>query len=317
MRGYISIVVSVLFLLIILPNKAFSAPATNDIKQKNNKQVVAKKHNTSAEKSKSISKTKSKKVKICKRVAGKNITIISKTKKEADNRKQNEIEKTENDGEFVEYKTKKGDTIDKIAKMFNIDKDDILEANNLTGKKLSPRKVILIPKVVEEEKDDEFITLTNKTLKPWKNKEEKFMLVKVAKSFMGAPYKYGGDSVRGLDCSAFAKKIYDIFDVQIPRSARDQFKTGMKINKEDLLIGDLVFFRTKRYIKYPTHVGIFIGDGNFIHSSSGHNRIGVKIDSLSSDFYLKTYIGAVRVKQPSDESAETSKTIENTSSNNS
>jgi len=199
--------------------------------------------------------------------------------------------------------------------MFNIDKDDILEANNLKGKKLSPRKVILIPKAVEEEKekDDEFIILTNKSLKPWKNNEEKIMLVKVAKSFMGAPYKYGGNSVRGLDCSAFVKKIYDLFDVQIPRSARDQYRTGVKINKDELAIGDLVFFRTKRYIQYPTHVGIFIGDGNFIHSSSGHNRIGVKIDSLSSDFYSKTYTGAIRVKQPSDESAETPKTIENAS----
>ncbi|MCX5813996.1 MAG: NlpC/P60 family protein [Proteobacteria bacterium] len=315
MRRYISIAVSVLFLLITVSNNAFSTPTANNVKQKNNQQTVTKNNQTSPEKSKSLSSVKPKKAKIGKRSVGKHTKTTGKTRKEINNSRQNEIEVTENDGEFIEYRTKKGDTIDKIAKMFNIDKDDILEANNLTGKKLSPRKVILIPKVMEEEKDDEFITLTNKHLKPWKNNEEKYMLVKVAKSFMGAPYKYGGNSVRGLDCSAFAKKIYDIFDVQIPRSARDQFKTGMKINKDDLLIGDLVFFRTKRYIKYPTHVGIFIGDGNFIHSSSGHNRIGVKIDSLSSDFYSKTYVGAVRVKQSSDESAETPKTIENASNN--
>jgi LysM repeat protein len=309
-RYIVSIVISVVFLLVLALNNAFSTPTVNNptankVKQKNNQHAVTKKPYKSVEKSKKISGVKSKKLKISKRVAEKN------TKG-----KNNEVEIAENDGEFVEYRTKKGDTLDKIAKMFNIDKDDILEANNLTGKKLSPRKVILIPKVVEEEKDDEFITLTNKPLKPWKSNEEKYMLVKVAKSFVGAPYKYGGNSVRGLDCSAFAKKIYDIFDVQIPRSARDQYKTGMKIDKDDLLIGDLVFFRTKRYIKYPTHVGIFIGDGNFIHSSSGHNRIGVKIDSLSSDFYSKTYVGAVRVKQSSDDSAETStKTIEDASNN--
>jgi peptidoglycan DL-endopeptidase LytE len=316
MRKCVSILVFLLFLIISVSNNAFSTPAAGNIKQKNNKNTITKTNCTTVEKSKNLPGIKSKKVKISKRGAGKRIKIAGKTSKEINGSRQNETEITENDGEFTEYKTKKGDTIEKIAIMFNIDKKDILEANNLTGKKLSPRKVILIPKISEEEdKDDEFITLTNKPLKPWKSSEEKYMLVKVAKSFVGAPYKYGGESVKGLDCSAYVKKIYDIFDVQLPRSARDQFKTGLKINKDNLAIGDLVFFRTKRYAKYPTHVGIFIGDGNFIHSSSGHNRLGVKVDSLSSDFYSKTYIGAIRVKQASDESTETSKTIDDVASN--
>jgi peptidoglycan DL-endopeptidase LytE len=312
MRSCIGIIVSVLFLLITASNNAFSAPVVNNVKQKDTQNAATNKNKTSVEKSKNISSVKSKKVKISKRTSGKHTKTASRTKKEV---KQNEFEITENDGEFTEYKTKKGDTIEKIAMMFNVDKKDILEANNLTDKKLSPRKVILIPKIAEEEKDDEFITLTNKPLKPWKSSEEKYMLVKVAKSFVGAPYKYGGESVKGLDCSAYVKKIYDIFDVQLPRSARDQFKTGLKINKDNLAIGDLVFFKTKRYAKYPTHVGIFIGDGNFIHSSSGHNRLGVKIDSLSSDFYSRTYIGATRVKQTSEENAETTKTFENVANN--
>ncbi len=140
------------------------------------------------------------------------------------------------------------------------------------GKKLP--KVILIPKIIEVDDTEEFIELSKKPLKPWRNNEEKYMLVKVAKSFMGAPYKYGGETVRGLDCSAFVKKIYDIFDVQLPRSAREQFMVGNKISKEELAVGDLVFFKTKRYVKYPTHVGIYIGDGNFIHSSSTRCKLG-------------------------------------------
>jgi len=92
------------------------------------------------------------------------------------------------------------------------------------------------------------------------------------------------------------KKIYEIFDVQLPRSAREQFRVGSQIKKEELAVGDLVFFKTKRYVKYPTHVGIYIGDGNFIHSSSGHGRIGVKIDALSSDYYTKAFTGATRIK---------------------
>jgi hypothetical protein len=198
---------------------------------------------------------------------------------------------------------------------FNVDADDLLEANNVNSdKRLTPGKIILVPKIVEE-KEEEFVTLSNKVLKPWNSSEEKYMLVKVAKSFMGAPYKYGGESVRGLDCSAFVKKIYDIFDVQLPRSAREQFQSGMKIAKDDLSVGDLVFFKTKRYLKYPTHVGIFIGDGNFIHSSSGHNKLGVKVDSLQADFYTRTFIGAVRVKKASDENADTIKSTDKVSNN--
>jgi cell wall-associated NlpC family hydrolase len=132
--------------------------------------------------------------------------------------------------------------------------------------------VLLIPKGDDIDKDyeDEIITLTNTQLKPWKDVEERYMLVKVAKSFIGAPYKYGGESLRGLDCSAFVKKIYGIFDVNLPRSAREQFKAGMKVSKEELAVGDLVFFRTRGYASYPTHVGIYIGeDSLYIHPLQG------------------------------------------------
>ncbi len=207
-------------------------------------------------------------------------------------------------GEFIEYKTKRGDTLERLAARFSIEKEAILESNKILGRKLPPGKLLYIPKA-DQDNEEAFVSLSSRPLKFWKTHEERYMLVKVAKSFMGAPYRYGGDSVRGLDCSAYVKKIYDIFDVQLPRSAREQFHVGAKIPKDQLIVGDLVFFRTKRYAKYPTHVGIYIGDGNFIHSSSGNRRIGVKIDSLDSNFYSKTFTGATRVKRTPDESANT------------
>ena len=207
----------------------------------------------------------------------------------------------EGEGEFIEYRVKKGDTLEKVAMKFGIDKKDVLGSNRHLRRGLSPGRVLLIPGTGESETVEDLPDLSTGALKPWKTHEERYMLVKVAKSFMGAPYRYGGESVRGLDCSAFVKKIYDIFDVQLPRAARDQYKTGPKISREELSIGDLVFFKTKRYANYPTHVGIYIGEGNFIHSSSGHARIGVKIDCLQTDFYNRTYIGATRVKELPDE----------------
>ncbi len=202
------------------------------------------------------------------------------------------------DDDFVEHRIKRGETLERIAALYNVEEDEIVEINNLARKKLSPGKTILVPKSSEDgDKDEGFIDLSVYSVKTWKSKDEPIMLVKVAKGFVGAPYKLGGESVRGLDCSAFVKKIYGIFDVPLPRSAREQHRVGYTINKDDLAVGDLVFFRTRRYAKHATHVGIYIGDGNFIHSSSGHGKIGVKVDSLSSDYYSRAYLGAKRVKK--------------------
>jgi peptidoglycan DL-endopeptidase LytE len=300
--------------LLLLPGRVL-CEVTHKVKQGENLYSIAKKHHLAADKLKQLNNLSGTKLKLGQVLVVQKDGGITKagTKKNVA-AKEIEIPLSETDGEFIEYRTKKGDTLDKIALRFGVDTDEIMEANELSSKKLSPGKTILIPKVPDEQ-GDEFVSLSTRPLKIWKNSDEKYMLVKVAKSFMGAPYKYGGESVRGLDCSAFVKKIYDIFDVQLPRSAREQFGAGSKIDKGALSVGDLVFFKTKRYVKYPTHVGIYIGDGNFIHSSSGQARIGVKIDALSSEFYAKAYIGAVRVKRPSEENADALKNLDSTASN--
>jgi len=299
---------------------AFSANVTYKVKSGDNLHKIAKKYHVSIDKLKSLNNLSSTKLRSGQILVIKNEVSAKKEKEVVSapslNRETSvDLTAVENDGEFIEYRPKKGDTLAKIASKFNLDKEDILESNNITGKKLP--KVILIPKIIEVNDSEELVELSNKPLKPWRNNDERYMLVKVAKGFMGAPYKYGGESVRGLDCSAFVKKIYDIFDVQLPRSAREQFNVGYKIAKDELAVGDLVFFKTKRYVKYPTHVGIYIGDGNFIHSSSARNKLGVKVDALSSDFYSKAFIGATRIKKSPDDTAESPRNPQNSSSSNS
>lgn len=315
-----------LFLCVTSPIALSAAQVVHKVKRGENLYAIAKKYRIPVSQLKIQNNLKSAKLS-----PGQTL-VIGENKKEAvrytlqdDNtgknkKKQNkeaEIFISENDGEFIEYKIKRGDTIDKIATLFNIEREELLEANNIRNLKkgLSPGKTILVPKVIDEGKED-IIDLSSKPLKPWKDGDEKYMLVKVAKSFMGAPYKYGGNTVRGLDCSAYVKKIYEIFDVQLPRSAREQFLVGSKIEKEELAVGDLVFFKTKRSVKYPTHVGIYIGDNSFIHSSSGHGKIGVKIDSLLSDYYSRVYIGATRIKSGySEEKPEAASTPSKASNN--
>ena len=198
--------------------------------------------------------------------------------------------------EYVAYRVKHGDTFETLAEKFNVDKDELADLNKATKKRLAPGAVVFIPKT-QEDPEEAPVVLDDRPLKPWKNEEERGILVKVAKSFSGAPYRYGGESVRGLDCSAFVRKMYGIFEVDLPRCAREQYYAGQRVEKEDLATGDLVFFKTKRCACYPTHVGIYIGDGKFIHASSLPNR-GVKIDHLSDSYFARTYMGAVRVKSP-------------------
>ena len=184
----------------------------------------------------------------------------------------------EGNNEYIEYRVRRGDTLDALAQRFNIDREELIDLNKVSKKRLKPGMTVFIPKT-EEEGTEEAVVLNDRPLRPWKNEEERGILVKVAKSFAGAPYQYGGESVRGLDCSAFVKKMYEIFEVQLPRTAREQFCAGPQIDREDLSTGDLVFFKTKRFAKYPTHVGIYIGDEKFIHASSLFRR-GVKVDRL-------------------------------------
>ncbi len=221
--------------------------------------------------------------------------------------------------EYLEYKVKRGDTVEKLARLFQFQKDEFTELNGVRGKRLKPGATVFIPKT-EEDAEDAPVVLNDRPLRPWKSEDERGILVKVAKSFAGAPYRYGGNSVRGLDCSAFVKKMYEIFEVQLPRSAREQFCAGPRVSKEDLVTGDLVFFRTRPFAHYPTHVGIYIGDNCFIHASSVFGG-GVKVDNLSEAYFARTFLGAVRVKgtppavDATDTDQEQRKALSNASNN--
>jgi cell wall-associated NlpC family hydrolase len=110
----------------------------------------------------------------------------------------------------------------------------------------------------------------SESLEKWTNSEERNLFVRVAKTFLGVPYRWGGATMRGIDCSAFVKKVYEIFGVALPRTAQEQSCVGRPIGKDELEEGDLVFFQTQRARR--THVGIYIGNGEFVHASSYNNK---------------------------------------------
>jgi cell wall-associated NlpC family hydrolase len=111
----------------------------------------------------------------------------------------------------------------------------------------------------------------------------------------GTPYRFGGVSTRGLDCSAFTRLIfYKVAGIEIPRTAREQVNIGAKIKKiGELQFGDLIFFHTYSR-RFASHVGIYLGDGLFVHSGT---RYGVSIASLTSQYYNKRFIGGRRLTE--------------------
>lgn len=114
--------------------------------------------------------------------------------------------------------------------------------------------------------------------------------VSLAYDYLGVPYVWGGSSPSGFDCSGFTKYVYAKLGVTLNRTAASQLKNGYEVT--NLQTGDLVFFtNTYTTSAAASHVGIYIGNNQFIHAANG----GVKITSLDHEYYAPRYIGARRV----------------------
>lgn len=119
-------------------------------------------------------------------------------------------------------------------------------------------------------------------------------IVDYAKQYLGYPYVYGGSGSSSFDCSGFTMYVYKKFGYSLSHSATAQSKCGEYVAKEDLQAGDLVFFLDYETMDGIGHCGIYIGDGNFIHASSGTGYC-VKISTLLSGSYNKRYATARRL----------------------
>lgn len=184
-------------------------------------------------------------------------------------------------GKAETYIVKKGDTLYRIAK-----------AHNTTVKEL--RKLNRLDRSVIKEGQRLLLHLSNRNTGSEGNLEhpdKRDSLLLFAKKFLNIPYRFGGSSIFGIDCSAYVQKVFDFLGISLPRTAREQFNIGDDVDREDLTIGDLVFFRA--YAKFPSHVGIYIGDNLFIHASSKDRR--VKINNLNEPYYFKRFLGARRL----------------------
>jgi cell wall-associated NlpC family hydrolase len=112
-----------------------------------------------------------------------------------------------------------------------------------------------------------------------------------AAEFLGTPYRFGGEGANGIDCSSFVQQVFREHQIELPRTAREQIRMGSEVARGDLKKGDLVFFHT--YASFPSHVGIYMGEGKMIHASSAKGE--VTVSDINSDYYRSHFIGAKRV----------------------
>lgn len=118
-------------------------------------------------------------------------------------------------------------------------------------------------------------------------------IITTAYQYMGKPYRYATEGPDTFDCSGFTMYVMGFHGINLPRPSRDQYYCGFAVEKDELIAGDLVFFSSANTTGVA-HVGIYVGNGDFIHASSG-SAYSVTVSSLSADYYTRHYLGAKRV----------------------
>lgn len=120
-------------------------------------------------------------------------------------------------------------------------------------------------------------------------------LVREARSWIGTPYKYGGHSREGADCSGFLMEVFkSAVDVNIPRTTKDQRNHCLEVDRDHISVGDIIFFSSNNSSGKIAHVGMYVGDGRMIHASSSR---GVVEDNLDLKYYVDHFRSIGRVPE--------------------
>jgi NlpC/P60 family/SbsC C-terminal domain len=117
------------------------------------------------------------------------------------------------------------------------------------------------------------------------------VVIQTSKQYIGVPYKYGGTTPSGFDCSGYIQYVFKKVGVQLPRTAADMYHSKKLVSVKTPQPGDIVFFET--YKPGPSHVGLYLGNQQFIHASSSY---GVTVTSMNKSYWTSRFLGAKRLK---------------------
>lgn len=191
---------------------------------------------------------------------------------------------------------RKGETLYRIAKMNGLSVNELKDLNGLRDNRLRIGQRLVLREEKAEMPLEEMYPFHSEAPEDSAVEESEEGTIgralSYARDLLGIPYHFGGTTLKAIDCSALVQKVFKSIGIVLPRTAREQFKAGREVEREDISKGDLVFFKTySRH--YPSHVGIYIGDNYFIHASTKKRK--VRIDSLDEPYYRKRFIGAKRL----------------------
>jgi len=208
----------------------------------------------------------------------------------------------------AQYTIKPGDNLWSIARQHNTTVANIKEINKMSSNKLDVGQKLQVPDIeginvnkVENAtisrsgRDPVAVTGAGSevasSITPSRGAIIRRDVITNSFAYIGKPYRYGGMSPKGFDCSGFVSYIFKTSGISLPHQSASQYGKGIAVEKSQLITGDLVFFRTGGS-KRINHVGIFIGDNRFIHAATSR---GIVTESLNSKYYSKCYAGAKRI----------------------
>jgi LysM repeat protein len=213
---------------------------------------------------------------------------------------------------YISHIVRQGDSLIKISRMFGTSPENLRSANELKGSKILIGQKLRIPvppiadagEHASKTADAPAISYKPSVISSVllrRDQDEKLqepvqprriLLVEAGYKLLGTRYRFGGYSEKyGFDCSGLVKNLFSKFTINLPHSSREQFKCGEKVDRDKLEKGDLVFFSSGG--KTPNHVGIYVGDDQFIHAASKAEK--VIISDLNKLWYSMRYLGARRI----------------------
>jgi peptidoglycan DL-endopeptidase LytE len=205
----------------------------------------------------------------------------------------------------AEYSVRAGDSLSRIAQRFGTTVEAVRTANGLKSDRLKIGQILRVPNsknvpikketlsVAVHAPNETYITAGSvpetETVEP---PSTRLRLVQAGFQLIGVRYKFSGGSEKsGFDCSGLVKSLFSKFDIDLPRSSREQFQQGQKVSKDELQLGDLVFFSSGG--NQPTHVGIYVGNNQILHAARKAKQ--VIVTDISKIWNSMRYLGARRV----------------------